>query len=194
MGYGQLANGASSPAENPATRHEVTVVRPSRPPAPRPILERLYLFVCGHNTSRSPIAQVICNAEIVRQLGVKAVVKGVRAVSAGLSADPRQSMSEPARQALEKLGFGAHEHVPRTVSEVLVEQADVIFCMTEGQCRELEKRFPAAGSKIDRLDPISDLGDHNGRGADRFADTAERIRDAVKWRLGQDFGAAYAES
>jgi ABC-type proline/glycine betaine transport system ATPase subunit len=32
------------------------------------LLQRVYLFVCGENTSRSPVAQAICNSEVARLL------------------------------------------------------------------------------------------------------------------------------
>ena len=32
------------------------------------LLQRVYLFVCGENTSRSPVAQAICNCEVARLL------------------------------------------------------------------------------------------------------------------------------
>ena len=149
---------------------------------------RLYLFICGRNTSRSPIAQAICNAEIARRLGVElsSSTGAVRAVSAGLSAEAGEPMSPTAREALEELGFSPHEHATRNVTEEMVERADAIFCMTEAQRRELARRLPAAAEKADRLDPISDIGNPEGRSAEIFLLTARRIRDAVQWRLAHD--------
>lgn len=51
-------------------------------------LQRLYLFVCSGNTSRSPMAQAFCNDAIARRLGLRwDQLDGapVRALSAGLT-------------------------------------------------------------------------------------------------------------
>ncbi len=40
------------------------------------VAQRLFLFVCGGNTSRSPMAQAICNDEIARLLGLSPAVPG----------------------------------------------------------------------------------------------------------------------
>ncbi|WP_089936330.1 ATP-binding cassette domain-containing protein [Candidatus Entotheonella palauensis] len=150
------------------------------------LLQRVYLFVCSGNRSRSPIAQTICHAEVSRLLqGVPKQSQWGRfqALSAGLSASYGAPMSTAARTALGSLGVPPPDHVTQPVTEDLVRQADTIYCMTEAQCRELTQRFPAASAKTQRLDPVDDIADPEGGDAEAFTITAERIRDLVRWRL-----------
>src|SRR2546423_3818318 len=62
--------------------------------------QRVYLFVCGGNTSRSPMAQAICNAELARRLGLDGAAVDVEvpvlALSAGLRATPGKPFTAPA--------------------------------------------------------------------------------------------------
>src|SRR5262249_4582585 len=67
--------------------------------AARAGLQRLFLFVCSGNTSRSPIAQALCNDEIARRLGLGAAQLGrapARALSAGLTAQPGRPLAPAA--------------------------------------------------------------------------------------------------
>ena len=60
--------------------------------------QRIFLFVCGGNTSRSPMAQAICNAEIVRRLGLELdnLAGGpALAMSAGITATPGRPLTQP---------------------------------------------------------------------------------------------------
>lgn len=166
MGYGQLKGRASG-------------ARPD-------LLRQVFLFVCGGNTSRSPMAQAICRAELSRLLGIspeEAEECGVRVESAGLAARPGRAMSERSRHALTELGFKPHEHRTRDLTEEQVREAGAIYCMTEEQCRALMERFPAVRGKVERLDPVSDVEDPSPRSDEVFFETAKRIRDAVRWRL-----------
>lgn len=186
MGYGKVDDAAVRAAAD-----ERLEASPSRPVgARRRWARRVYLFVCGGNTSRSPIAQAICNAEIVRRLGGEAAA--VRAWSAGLDIVPERPMAPDAEGALSALGFAPHQHRTRPLTAELVAGADAVFCMTDAQCRTLRARFPEAAPKVERLDPISDLGNPAGRSPAVYRRTAERIRDAVRWRLANDGMAAAA--
>ena len=60
--------------------------------------QRIYLFVCDGNTSRSPMAQAVCNAEVARRLGLAVVGEAggpVLALSAGLTATPGRPLTAP---------------------------------------------------------------------------------------------------
>ncbi len=196
MGYGDIGRAEGRRRRRPyaAGRPPASTPRPAAVPGlVRRPLRRLYLFICGHNTSRSPVAQAICNGEIARRLGVEAAA-GVAAESAGLAAPAGRPMTEAARNALAELGYAPHEHATRTVSADLVERADAVFCMTDAQCRALAELFPAAERKIERLDPVSDVEDPDGRQPELFLATMKRIRDAVRWRLANDLAAATSEA
>ncbi len=144
--------------------------------------QRVFLFVCGGNTSRSPMAQAICNAEIARRLGLAVDSLGagpVMAMSAGLTATPGRPLTEPSVAALRRLGVTPHAHASLHVTADLVRRAEVIFCMTEALCRTLVERFPEAASKSRRLDPDADLDDPSGLGEDAYHALAEQLRTLV---------------
>jgi len=154
----------------------------------RRLAQRVILFVCAGNTSRSPMAQVLCNDEILRRLGIpREQLDGaaVRAVSAGLTARPGRPFSAASQSALRQLGIVPHEHFARELTPELVEQAERIFCMTEDQCRSLVSRFPRAASKVWRLDPEGDVEDPHGQDLAAFLSLAAQLQSLVHARVAE---------
>lgn len=149
-------------------------------------VQRLFVFVCHGNTIRSPIAQAICNAEIAARLGVPLQSLdqfGIKAVSAGLTAQPGMAIAAEAQQALEAIGMPAPEHRSRNLTRAMVEKAEVVFCMTEAQRAEVAARFPEAMAKTHRLHPDADVGDVHGESVDAFSDFARQIRGLIGQKL-----------
>ena len=154
----------------------------------RGLAQRMILFVCAGNTSRSPMAQALCNDEILRRLGIpRERVDGarVRADSAGLTALPGRPLSAASQSTLQWLGVLAHEHSSREITAELVEQAERIFCMTEDQCKTLLSRFPAAASKVRRLDPEADIEDPSGQDLAAFRSLGTRLQSLVRARVAE---------
>ena len=157
------------------------MVRPDLSP-----LRRLFVFVCRGNTSRSPMAQAICNAEIARRFGVplKSLDKlGIKAVSAGLSARPGEPLAPEAEQALAAIGMPGVEHRSANLTHRIAQKAEVIFCMTEEQRNELISTFPEAASKIHCLQPLGDIDDPAGKGPAAFAELARLLQRLIGERL-----------
>ncbi len=158
----------------------------------RPILydtlQRLFVFVCHGNTIRSPMAQAICNAEIARRFGVPLESLdrlGIKAVSAGLTARPGEPMTAEAEQALSAMGSPALAHRASNLTHRLAQRAEVIFCMTEEQRKELIAMFPEAISKTHCLHSDADIGDPHGKALDAFFDLAQQIQMLIHRRLNE---------
>ena len=149
---------------------------------PKNSAQQIYLFICGGNTSRSPMAQAFCNDAIAKILNLSAAelaTAPIQAWSAGLSAYPGTPMSEEAQHSLNHLGVRPHAHQSRIVSAEQVRQATAIWCMTEGQRQSLLARFPEAAKKIQRLDPNGDIPNPSGESRENFLAISEQIQAMV---------------
>ncbi len=154
----------------------------------RNLPKRLLLFVCTGNTNRSPLAKVICQAEIAKRLGVLPETLdngGLRIQSAGLSAQPGAPMTSEARQTLRELGIHNLFHAACNVTEEMVCEAEAIFCMTRDQRETIIAKFPFAMPKTHCLDPQGDIEDPSGRRAEAFRDCAQRIQRVIPHRLAE---------
>jgi molybdate transport system ATP-binding protein len=162
--------------------HACHLVRPTLPNT----LQRLFVFVCHGNTLRSPMAQAICNAEIASRLGVPPESLdrlGIKAVSAGLTAQPGEPIAVEAGQALAAIGLPGLEHRSANLTHRLAQRAEAIFCMTEDQRKEVIALFPEATSKTYRLHPDADIDDPHGTTLDAFFDLARQFQDLIRQRL-----------
>jgi protein-tyrosine-phosphatase len=151
-----------------------------------PRARRFLLFVCSGNTSRSPLAQAICNAEIVRRLARcprRTNRQEIEVASAGLSAKPGAPITEEAQQTLARLGIPAPPHASRNLTPELIESATAIICMTSQQCNAILAIYPASSGKIHRLHPFRDLDDPTGRGAKAFLSLSRQIQQLINQRL-----------
>lgn len=149
-------------------------------------LQRLFVFVCGGNTSRSPLAQAICNAEVARRLRMPLDALGqlpIRAVSAGTSANAGTPVSEEAQMVLQAMDLPRLQQTAQNLTAELVTAAEAIFCMTAEQCQQIVAMFPHAAAKVHRLDPESDIEDPHGAGERKFRELASRLRMLIDMRL-----------
>jgi protein-tyrosine-phosphatase len=145
--------------------------------------QRLFVFICNRNTSRSPMAAAICNAEIARRLRVPHAALhsiGIRAVSAGLCATADDPMTTEVQQALQCLRVPAPPHSAQNLTPELAAQAEFIFCMTESQRQAVIKGFPEWASKTFCLQPGMDLEDPHGRSAEGFVQLGEKVQQLVQ--------------
>ena len=148
--------------------------------------QRLFVFVCSGNTSRSPMAQRICSMALAAKLGISAerlAEAGVHVMSAGLTVNEGAPMTSAAQQALLRHGVPPHPHVARELSDRLVEQAELIICMTEGQRDEVLRRFPMAATKTERLDATADVADPSGRDPNYYDAVAQQLALLVQQRF-----------
>ena len=123
-------------------------------------LQRMFLFVCGGNRLRSPMAQAICGSHLANLLEItpeQLSAHGIRIESAGLSATPGADMKPHGREALASLDLVAHKHEARPLTTDLIADAEGIFCMTADQRAEILAMAGKASPRIHCLDEQADL-------------------------------------
>jgi protein-tyrosine-phosphatase len=142
---------------------------------------RALLFVCGGNTSRSPMAAAIAAHEAATcggrvRVDVASAGLAVRAPGAPLSAE--------AATALREIGVPvpAH-HAARALTPRLCLTADAIFCMTGAQRDAVIRLAPTAAGRTHCLAPDADLPDPAGRPPAAYRDTARLLQRTVRARL-----------
>jgi molybdate transport system ATP-binding protein len=149
-------------------------------------LQRLFIFVCNGNVSRSPMAQAICSAEAARRLGVPLaalVGRGIAVESAGLNARAGTPISDEAQRALHELGIPAFHHSSRNLTAGMVEQAEALFCMTGQEHSRAVEMFPWAASRIHRLHMEIEIADPRGRGQEAYFEVARTLETVIGRRL-----------
>lgn len=94
------------------------------------------LFVCTGNTCRSPMAACLM-ADLCRQHGLT----DVQCLSAGVDAWDGQPASNGAQHAMEKRGMSLAAHRSQTVTQALLNQTDLVFCVSPRHGDALRYRF-----------------------------------------------------
>lgn len=144
--------------------------------------QRLFVFLCSRNTSRSPIAEALCNAEIARRMKIPQEAlrsTGLQIISAGLAASSGDSMAIEAQEALRRLNVPIPVHRSQNLTAELAARAELIFCMTESQRQTAMKMFPAASSKLLCLQPNLDIEDPHNGGVEGLVRLAKQVQDIM---------------
>lgn len=149
----------------------------SRPLDDRPLL----LFVCGRNTSRSPMAESLARADIAAD--------GIRSpwqvVSAGLAATPGSRLHPEAAAALRRQGIQPGRHRARQLTPDLVRRAQAVYCMSEPQCADVRALAPDSAGKVRQLDPVGEIPDPSGQPPTAYDECASQIRTQLRQRLAE---------
>lgn len=95
------------------------------------------LVVCTGNICRSPVAEAILRQQL----------PSYQISSAGLGALQGEPVSSFAQQLAESDGLDVSRHRARQLTVAMIQKADLILVMTEGQRRALAKQAPHALGK-----------------------------------------------
>lgn len=152
----------------------------------RKLLRWTVLLVCTGNTCRSPMAQVIAEDVLAKQLGVdlKSLdAAGIGVISAGIFAGGGQPASVEAVDVMRKQGLDLSRHRSRALTQELIHEADVIYCMTESHLHAVIGMSPSAAAKTHRLDPDHDVSDPIGGPPVVYEQCAAMIRHQLEQRI-----------
>lgn len=127
------------------------------------------LFVCTGNTCRSPMAEYLFNQAAARQgLAWRAASAGLYAVDA--------PMSPGALRALAKRAIDGSQHRARGLTPAMVQDADLVLCMTQAHLTALLDRFPQANAR--RL-AGADISDPYGCSQNTYDFVSEQLAQAI---------------
>lgn len=137
------------------------------------------LFVCTGNSCRSPIAEWILK-EILRIKRLKNVFVGSCGIMAGYGYPP----TIDAIHSTSELGYDIQQHRSQPVSEDLIKDADIIFCMEKNHKRQICAISPHSTHKVFLLSEIygngEEIDDPIGRGIHVYRAITKVIEKYVK--------------
>ena len=110
---------------------------------------------------------------------------GYNVISAGTFGFDGLPVSPESVQALQTQGIDISEYTSAQLTETLIQQADLIFCMTESHRQTVIHMMPEAASKTHCLLADQDVDDPIGMGLSAYQKTAEMIRIGIQQRLSE---------
>ncbi len=147
------------------------------------------LFVCTGNTCRSPMAERLFRRFLARRLNVDESAleaRGYRVGSAGTGAIAGAGATPLAIDVLREMDADLSHHRSRPLSMALVQDADVVFAMTERHCNLVLEWLPECGPHIKLLDPRGrDIDDPFGSEPSVYRACAQRIAEYVEQRAAE---------
>jgi L-threonylcarbamoyladenylate synthase len=176
-------NGPANPATVTVTREGVYDARYMSK-----FLRFTMLLVCSGNTCRSPMAAGIARSLAARKLGVTEAqldARGVKIVSAGTMASAGYPASENAVRVMEQRGIDLTRHRSSPVTHEMINDADVILCMTQSHLNQVKRMGGSVASKALLLDEAQ-IDDPYGGPVEAYEAAAKQIEPALKFHLGKE--------
>jgi protein arginine phosphatase len=144
------------------------------------VRKKRILMVCAGNICRSPMAEYLLKKRI-RDHGQDAHSLEVR--SAGTSTYNGTFAGDQTIYVMQSRGLDISRHRTRQVDEEILEWADLVLCMEEGQRDLLRSSFPQAGNKTHLIteycDGSGDILDPTGKPTSAYEECARRLEDLL---------------
>lgn len=130
------------------------------------------LFVCSANQLRSPLAEALFR-EMVRRRGEDAAWQ---IGSAGVWALEGSPAALAAMRAASSRGLNLSAHVARPVTQMLLEQSDLVLVMEREHLEAIQETFPGLGGRVHLL---ASMAGEAGQVEDPVGLPFERVRGLV---------------
>jgi protein-tyrosine-phosphatase len=142
---------------------------------------RSILFVCAANVCRSPMAEGLFK-NLIKNNGFTPGSISVR--SAGIGNTHGSEASDQAIMVMREKGLDISRHRARTINSDIVNESDLILCMSQEQVSALKQSYAEAQDKFHLLTEFcgsqGDIDDPSGRPTRVYESCAAQLEELLK--------------